>query len=132
MFRQPTPKDTHNPPYPPEGYVLPIPIGLGFRVPMLVISPYSRGGFVAPVRSITRRHCASSRRDSQCPAWVPNLSAWRRGITGDLTSALNLKSPNLNVPALPQTVVLNCTTTPLPVPEPQVMPRPPDKNPVQP
>jgi len=35
---------------------------------------------------------------------VPNLSAWRRGVTGDLTAALALaKPPNTGVPALPAT-----------------------------
>jgi phospholipase C len=35
---------------------------------------------------------------------VPNLSAWRRSVTGDLTGTLNLKAgPNTSVPALPGT-----------------------------
>jgi phospholipase C len=35
---------------------------------------------------------------------VPNLSAWRRAATGDLTSALALaRPPDPAVPALPQT-----------------------------
>jgi hypothetical protein len=45
------------------------PIGLGFRVPMLVISPFSRGGFVAPIFLITLRFCDFWRRASvrKCP-----------------------------------------------------------------
>jgi phospholipase C len=35
---------------------------------------------------------------------VPNLSAWRRSVTGDMTGALNLKgAPNTSVPSLPKT-----------------------------
>jgi phospholipase C len=35
---------------------------------------------------------------------VPNLSAWRRGVTGDLTSALALSRPPVTaVPPLPAT-----------------------------
>jgi phospholipase C len=34
---------------------------------------------------------------------VPNLSAWRRSVTGDLTSALDLSTPDPSVPALPPT-----------------------------
>src|ERR1039457_4182565 len=35
---------------------------------------------------------------------VPNLSAWRRGVTGDITGALALsQAPNTTVPALPAT-----------------------------
>ncbi len=110
------------------------PIGLGFRVPMLVISPYSRGGFVCSdtfdhtsmLRFIETRYAASGMR-------VPNLSAWRRGVTGDLTTALNLKSPpNLNLPLLPQTDVTSCKAMPFPVPNPQVMPQPPARTPVRP
>ena len=32
---------------------------------------------------------------------VPNLSAWRRGVTGDLTSAFNFAAPDPSLPALP-------------------------------
>lgn len=37
---------------------------------------------------------------------VPNLSAWRRGVTGDLTSALSLNAPpDVTVSPLPGTSV---------------------------
>jgi phospholipase C len=37
---------------------------------------------------------------------VPNLSAWRRSVTGDFTGALNLTSPPVtSVPALPSTSI---------------------------
>ncbi len=32
---------------------------------------------------------------------VPNLTSWRRGTVGDLTSTLDLGSPDTSVPALP-------------------------------
>jgi len=77
------------------------PIGLGFRVPMLVVSPFSRGGFVCSdlfdhtsvLRFLERRFGAE----------VPNLSAWRRKTVGDLTSAFNFVRPRESVPALPAT-----------------------------
>jgi putative transposase len=34
---------------------------------------------------------------------LPNLTPWRRSITGDMTSALNFNNPNVEVPTLPQT-----------------------------
>ena len=35
---------------------------------------------------------------------VPNLSAWRRGVTGDLTTSLALsRPPDTSIPALPAT-----------------------------
>ncbi len=104
------------------------PIGLGFRVPMLVISPYSRGGFVcldtfdhtSMLRFIETRFAGQG-------VQVPNLTAWRRSVTGDMTSALSVKVPNPTVPTLPVTHVLSCTSYDLAIPDPQVMPVPPDK-----
>src|SRR5205823_4933947 len=63
------------------------PIGLGFRVPMLVVSPFSRGGFVcSQVFDHTSTLLFLERRFG---AEVPNLSAWRRHTVGDLTAAFN-------------------------------------------
>ena len=77
------------------------PIGLGFRVPMLVISPFSRGGLVS---SDTFDHTSTLRfLETRFGARVPNLSAWRRKTTGDLTSAFNFAAkPNTTRPTLPQ------------------------------
>ncbi|MGE5617296.1 MAG: phospholipase C, partial [Candidatus Woesearchaeota archaeon] len=59
------------------------PIGLGFRVPMLVVSPFSRGGFVC---SDVFDHTSTLRLlEARFGAEVPNLSAWRRSATGDMT-----------------------------------------------
>jgi phospholipase C len=75
------------------------PIGLGFRVPMLVVSPFSRGGFVS---SDTFDHTSVLRfLERRFGAEVPNLSAWRRRVTGDLTSAFNFVKPDRSVPQLP-------------------------------
>ncbi len=40
------------------------PVGMGFRVPMLVLSPFSRGGHVASRSSTTPPSCASSKSAS--------------------------------------------------------------------
>jgi len=78
------------------------PIGLGFRVPMLIISPFSRGGFVS---SDLFDHTSILRfLETRFGAEVPNLSAWRRATVGDLTSAFNFKSADLSVPTLPATL----------------------------
>jgi phospholipase C len=76
------------------------PIGLGFRVPMLVVSPFSRGGLVCPH---TFDHTSTLRfLETRFGVEVPNLSAWRRKTTGDLTSAFNFGArPNNSKPALP-------------------------------
>ena len=75
------------------------PIGLGFRVPTLVVSPFSRGGFVC---SDVFDHTSLLRfLERRFGAEVPNLSEWRRSTTGDLTSAFNFAEPRQSVPSLP-------------------------------
>ncbi len=107
------------------------PIGLGFRVPMLVISPFSRGGFVS---SALFDHTSVLRfLETRFGAEVPNLSAWRRATVGDLTSAFNFAKPDQSIPALPSTlpaipqILTECAaslagTTPYQVPNPQSSP----------
>ncbi|RMI29859.1 phospholipase C [Nocardia stercoris] len=68
----------------------PGPIGLGYRVPCMVISPYSRGGLVA---SETFDHTSQLRLlETRFGVDVPNLTAWRRSVTGDMTSAFDFGS----------------------------------------
>jgi phospholipase C len=78
------------------------PVGLGFRTPCLVISPFSRGGYrysgVSDHTSVLRFI------ETRFGVPVPNLSAWRRSVTGDLTGALALsQAPDTSVPPLPAT-----------------------------
>jgi phospholipase C len=107
------------------------PIGLGFRVPMLIISPFSRGGFVS---SELFDHTSVLRfLETRFGAEVPNLSAWRRATVGDMMSAFNFKAPDLSIPNLPATLpavgqaVQQCANnlagfTPYPVPATQTAP----------
>src|SRR6185437_2659216 len=37
---------------------------------------------------------------------VPNLTSWRRSITGDLTAAFDFANPDFSIPTLPDTVPL--------------------------
>jgi phospholipase C len=68
------------------------PIGLGFRVPLLIVSPFSRGGFLS---SDVFDHTSLLRfLETRFGVEVPNLSAWRREHTGDLTSAFNFAEPD--------------------------------------
>jgi phospholipase C len=66
------------------------PIGLGFRVPMIVASPWSRGGWVNSQildhtstlmfleEFVQAKHKKAVKEE--------NISAWRRTVAGDLTS----------------------------------------------
>lgn len=60
------------------------PVGLGPRVPMLVISPWTRGGWV---NSQLFDHTSVLRFLEKCFGVAePNISPWRRAVCGDLTS----------------------------------------------
>jgi phospholipase C len=77
------------------------PIGLGFRVPCLVISPYSRGGRVF---SQTLDHTSQLRLiGRRFGVDVPNLSAWRQDVTGDMTASLARAHGTPSRLALPST-----------------------------
>jgi phospholipase C len=74
------------------------PIGLGPRVPFLMVSPWSRGGWVA---SEVFDHTSIIKFLETWAAYLgtpftsPNISAWRRSIVGDLTSALDFAHPQI-------------------------------------
>ena len=89
----------------PESAPFTGPIGLGFRVPTLVISPFSRGGYVC---TETFDHTSTLRLlEKRFGVEVPNLSAWRRATVGDLTSAFNFGcAGDLSLPHLPDAVEL--------------------------
>ncbi|HWE84529.1 MAG TPA: alkaline phosphatase family protein [Terracidiphilus sp.] len=77
------------------------PIGLGFRVPCMIIAPFSRGGFVS---SDLFDHTSILRfLETRFGAEAPNLSAWRRQTVGDMTSAFNFTKPDYSIPSLPST-----------------------------
>jgi phospholipase C len=83
------------------------PIGLGYRVPMIVVSPWTRGGWVD---SQTYDHTSVIRFLETwtavlgTPASCPNISAWRRRICGDLTGAFDFANPVYGLPStLPAT-----------------------------
>ena len=75
------------------------PVGPGMRVPMLVISPWSVGGYV---NSQTFDHTSTLRFIEQVfNVTCPNITKFRRAVMGDMTSCFNFASPNTTVPALP-------------------------------
>ncbi len=94
------------PPTPPAGtpgeFIGGLPIGLGFRVPCFVISPFSRGAFVC---GDMFDHTSTLRLiESRFGVEVPNLTPWRRETCGDLTTAFGFGEPaDVSVPLLPPT-----------------------------
>lgn len=60
------------------------PIGLGYRVPLVIASPWSRGGLV---NSQVFDHTSILRLlERLTKVQEPNISTWRRAICGDLSS----------------------------------------------
>jgi phospholipase C len=73
--------------------------GLGPRVPMLVMSPWSKGGWV---NSQVFDHTSILRfLETRFGVMEPNISAWRRAVCGDLTSCFDFASPDASAPRLP-------------------------------
>jgi phospholipase C len=76
------------------------PIGLGFRVPCIIVSPWTVGGFVS---HDTFDHTSVIRLIERVTGVVnPNITPWRRKTVGDFTSALG-SVPNGRFPRLPGT-----------------------------
>ncbi len=74
--------------YPPDGRVF----GPGKRVPMYVVSPWSRGGWV---NSQAFDHTSVLRFiETRFGVAEPNISPFRRAVCGDLLSAFNFVNPN--------------------------------------
>jgi phospholipase C len=90
------------------------PYGLGPRVPMYVISPWSTGGWVnsevfdhtSVIRFLERRFGVAE----------PNISAWRRAVCGDMTSAFDFSDADDRrfVDDLPDTTELAAAARALP------------------
>ncbi len=82
------------------------PYGLGTRVPMMVVSPWSKGGWVnsqvfdhtSLIRFIETRFAKDH------PELIEtNITPWRRAVTGDLTTAFDFANSNAARVNLPST-----------------------------
>ncbi|MCQ9156550.1 phosphocholine-specific phospholipase C [Acidomonas methanolica] len=108
------------------------PYGFGPRVPMLVVSPWSRGGWVnSQVFDHTSliRFLETRFGPFYSGLTEPNITVWRRAVSGDLTSAFDFKTPNAAKTRLPSTASYappdrkrHANYTPA-VPATQIMPR---------
>ena len=117
--------------YPGTALRIPGPYGLGTRVPMVIISPWSKGNWVC---SEVFDHTSIIRfMEKRFGVLEPNISPWRRSVCGDLTSAFDFDEPNPHLGrlpsvaayAVPQSDVASGKTFPnaaLSVPAPGTMP----------
>jgi phospholipase C len=102
------------------------PVGLGPRVPMLVISPWSRGGRVcsqlfdhtSQLRFLEEWLVSKGKQRSavQCE----HISPWRRAVCGDLTSAFDFSTPNRDWPASVPPTAAYARVSGKPYPQPPV------------
>ncbi|MEI6074892.1 MAG: phospholipase C, phosphocholine-specific [Verrucomicrobiota bacterium] len=109
------------PPGTPDEFVGSLPIGLGIRVPCLIVSPWTRGGRVC---SQVFDHTSVIRfLENWTGVKEPNISAWRRQVCGDLTSAFDFAHADTNYVFQTAISPINCSsgTTPS-VPSPQIFP----------
>lgn len=78
-------------------------VGLGYRVPMIIASPWTKGGFVnsevSDHTSVLQFLEKFIMKKLNKNVHVDNISDWRRAICGDLTSAFNsshIKAPQMD------------------------------------
>ena len=77
------------------------PWGMGPRVPMYIISPWSKGGWVDS--QVADHTSVGQFLEKRFGITVPAISPWHRAVSSDLTSAFDFITPN--DPALPSLTV---------------------------
>lgn len=78
-----------------------LPYGLGPRVPMFVVSPWSKGGYVSS--QVFDHTSVLQFIEKRFGVQETNISPWRRTICGDLTSTLDFTKTDATFPTLPNT-----------------------------
>jgi len=95
----PTPDASHK-----NEFIDGLPIGFGSRVPMIIASPWTRGGYVD---SNTYNHTSMLQfLETWTGVRARNSTDWRRSVAGDLTAAVDFARPDFSTPHLPDTVPL--------------------------
>lgn len=78
------------------------PWGMGPRVPMYVISPWSKGGWVDS--QVADHTSVAQFIEKRFEVVVPAISPWHRAVSSDLVSAFNFSNPNdAEFPEMPAT-----------------------------
>jgi phospholipase C len=95
------------PPVPPAGtaseFIKDLPIGGGFRVPCIIVSPWTAGGWVC---SQNFDHTSVLQfAEKVTGVTEPNISAWRRQTFGDMTAAFRFKGDKAAFPKLANNTV---------------------------
>jgi phospholipase C len=108
--------DHQLPPFPAtsvtDEYISGEPIGPGTRVPMLICSPWTQGGYID---SNVYDHTSMLQFLATWTGVQPdNITPWRESVVGDLTAAFDFANPDFtvptNIPTLAQTWALTQLT----------------------
>jgi phospholipase C len=88
-----------------------LPVGLGFRVPAVIVSPWTVGGKVC---SELLDHTSLIRFiEARFGVTEPNITAWRRQTVGDMTSAFSFTKGPKAFPTSARALRVAATTTEL-------------------
>jgi len=106
-----------------------VPVGLGPRVPMIVVSPWTKGGWV---NSQLFDHTSVIRLlEARFGVREPQITPWRRTVTGDLTSVFDFAavdgSANAPLPDASPLPARALAQASLPPPKPPASPAPPPR-----
>ena len=77
------------------------PIGMGFRVPLLIASPWTRGNIV--VSQVFDHTSVIQFIEERFNVSLPVISPWRRTVAGNLLSAFDFDHPDYSWPVFPDT-----------------------------
>lgn len=77
------------------------PMGMGFRVPLIIVSPWTRGGHV--VSEVFDHTSILKFLEIKYDIKIKVMSAWRRAVAGNLLSAFDFENPDFSFPDLPDT-----------------------------
>jgi phospholipase C len=78
-----------------------IPIGAGFRVPCIIVSPWTAGGWVC--NDQFDHTSVLQLLEKFAGVREANISEWRRSKFGNLTSALRFQNAGTKAPVFPDT-----------------------------
>ncbi|MGW6281365.1 alkaline phosphatase family protein [Kribbella sp. NPDC055071] len=99
--------------------------GFGGRVPFVLVSPWTRGGFVNSEvfdHTSTIQLIEEWTKSLGRPAICTNINDWRRGVSGNLLSAIDFGNFDTSFPKLPKpadllkSVVVDASLPPVPQP----------------
>jgi phospholipase C len=102
------------------------PWGLGPRVPMYVVSPWSKGGWVSS--QVFDHTSVGQFIEKRFGVTIPAISPWHRAVCGDLMSAFDFEHPNdPRLPELPDMsnyAEIEAVSKTLPPPSAPAVPQP--------